>query len=49
VRERRSGRTVNYSVAPKGLKPLMDWLAIYAVFWRERFDRLEKLLMEMDE
>jgi hypothetical protein len=29
--------------------PLTNWLAHYGVFWRERFDRLEKLLKEMDQ
>ena len=49
VTERREGRYVRYAAAPQGLRPLADWMAIYAVFWRERFDRLEDLLDRMDQ
>ena len=49
VREQRVGRSTLYRVDPKGLRPLVDWLAHYAVFWRDRFDALEALLEEMDE
>jgi DNA-binding transcriptional ArsR family regulator len=49
VTERREGRYVRYAAAPEGLKPIMDWMAIYAVFWRDRFDRLEDLLNRMDQ
>lgn len=49
VTERREGRFVRYAAAPEGLKPLADWMAHYAVFWRERFDRLEDLLKRMDQ
>jgi hypothetical protein len=28
------------------LAPLIDWLAHYQTFWRERFENLEKLLKE---
>jgi hypothetical protein len=31
------------------LAPLIDWVKHHAVFWRDRFDRLEKLLEKMDE
>jgi DNA-binding transcriptional ArsR family regulator len=49
VRNRRDGRIAHYRATPRGLAPLTNWLAVYAVFWRERFDRLEKLLKEMDQ
>jgi DNA-binding transcriptional ArsR family regulator len=49
VTERREGRYVRYAAAPEGLRPLVDWMALYAVFWRERFDRLEDLLTRMDQ
>jgi DNA-binding transcriptional ArsR family regulator len=48
VTERRDGRRVHYRADPRGLAPLVDWLGIYAAFWRERFDELEKLLKEME-
>jgi DNA-binding transcriptional ArsR family regulator len=49
VRGRRDGRLVYYRVEPKGMKPLIDWIAQYRVFWTEHLDRLERLLEEMDE
>jgi DNA-binding transcriptional ArsR family regulator len=48
VAEQKVGRNVLYRVEPAGLAPLIDWMAIYAVFWRDRFDRLEGLLDRMD-
>jgi DNA-binding transcriptional ArsR family regulator len=48
VGEQRAGRRVLYRVDPDGLKPLVDWLGHYAVFWRDRFDALEQLLKEID-
>ena len=44
---RREGRCVYYRVAPRGMKPLIDWIANYRVFWTERVDRLEQLLEKM--
>ena len=46
---RRDGRCVYYRVAPRGIKPLVDWIAHYRVFWAEHVDRLEKLLEKMGE
>ena len=48
VAERPEGRKVFYRAEPKGLAPLVDWMAIYGVFWRERFDNLRSLLKEID-
>lgn len=49
VAEERRGRNVIYRAEPAGLAPLMDWMEFYTGFWTERFDRLEKLLGEMDQ
>src|SRR4030095_12708967 len=49
VTARREGRFVYYRVPPRGMKPLIDWIAHYRAFWTERVDRLERLLEEMDE
>ena len=49
VNGRREGRCVYYRVEPRGMKPLIDWIAHYRAFWAERIDRLERLLEEMDE
>jgi DNA-binding transcriptional ArsR family regulator len=48
AKERRQGRMVYYRVEPKGLKPLIDWIAHYQGFWRDRLDRLSALLEELD-
>jgi DNA-binding transcriptional ArsR family regulator len=49
VSEERKGRQVFYRPQPGGLAPLVDWIAHYSQFWRERFDRIETLLKEMDQ
>ena len=49
VKARRDGRCVFYRVEPRGMKPLIDWLAHYRAFWTEHVDRLEQLLEKMDE
>jgi DNA-binding transcriptional ArsR family regulator len=49
VRDRREGRAVHYSVSPKGLKPLVNWVEHYTQFWRDRFDNLEEFLAKMDQ
>ena len=49
VISRREGRCVYYQVEPRGMKPLIDWIAHYHTFWTERIDRLEQLLEKMDE
>ncbi len=48
VAERREGRNVHYRAEPQGLSPLVDWLSVYGMFWRERFANLETLLKEID-
>ena len=48
VAERPEGRNVFYRAEPEGLAPLVDWMALYAVFWRERFANLRTLLKEID-
>ena len=48
VNDRRDGRRVYYRVEPRGMKPLLDWMAHYRAFWTEHVDRLERLLEKMD-
>jgi DNA-binding transcriptional ArsR family regulator len=48
VAERPEGRNVYYRAQPKGLAPLVDWIALYGVFWRERLANLRTLLQEID-
>jgi DNA-binding transcriptional ArsR family regulator len=49
VKDRRDGRETHYRATPEGLAPLIDWMSLYAAFWRERFDALEDLLKRMDQ
>jgi len=49
VKARRDGRNVYYRVDPRGMKPLIDWIAHYRAFWAEHVDRLEELLEKMDK
>src|SRR4026209_777911 len=49
VNGRKEGRCVYYCVDPRGMKPLIDWIAHYRAFWTDRMDRLERLLEKMDE
>ena len=49
VRDRPEGRQTYYRADREGLAPLIDWVKQHAVFWRDRFDRLEELLEKMDE
>ncbi len=48
VNGRRQGRCVYYRVEPRGVKPLIDWIAHYRGFWTKHVDRLEHLLENMD-
>jgi DNA-binding transcriptional ArsR family regulator len=48
VTGRREGRCVYYRVEPRGMKPLIDWIAHYRAFWPERVERLGRLLEKMD-
>ena len=49
VGETKAGRSTLYRVDPQGLRPLVDWLAHYSVFWGDRFDALQALLDEMED
>jgi DNA-binding transcriptional ArsR family regulator len=49
IAERREGRHTHYRAEPSGLAPLIDWLGIYGLFWRERFANLKELLREIDQ
>ena len=48
VRDRPEGRQTHYSAEPGGLAPLVGWMEQYGAFWREKLDRLETLLDQME-
>ena len=45
---RREGRNVYYRMEPRGMKPLIDWIAYYQGFWMQHLDRLNQLLEKLD-
>lgn len=48
VTERPEGRNVFYRARPDGLAPLIDWMSLYGVFWRDKVANLRALLKEID-
>lgn len=48
VLDRQDGRERRYSLQPKALAPVVDWVNDYSAFWRDRFDRLDSLLNKME-
>ena len=48
VSGRKEGRHVYYRVEPKGIRPLIGWIAHYRQFWTDKIGRLEQLLETMD-
>ena len=48
VSGRREGRQVFYRVEPRGIRPLIGWIAHYRAFWTEKVGQLEHLLENMD-
>ena len=48
VSGRREGRRVVYRMEPRGMKPLIDWIAHYRAFWPEHVARLEQVLEGME-
>ncbi|MDP9049166.1 MAG: metalloregulator ArsR/SmtB family transcription factor [Acidobacteriota bacterium] len=49
VRHRKQGRETHYSVQPRALTPLVDWMGHYGAFWQSKFDRLGEVLERMDK
>ena len=48
VKRRREGRLVYYRVEPRGMKPLIDWIAPFRDFWNQHVDALEQHLDRME-
>jgi DNA-binding transcriptional ArsR family regulator len=49
VSERRVGRQRMYRVNAERLRPIFDWVTPFEQFWNERFDRLDKVLHEIQK
>lgn len=49
VEERRAGRQRLYRVNAERLKPIFDWVTPFEQMWSERFNRLDKVLENMEK
>jgi DNA-binding transcriptional ArsR family regulator len=49
VSERKVGRQRMYRVNAERLKPIFDWVKPFERIWSERFDRLDKVLEEIQK
>jgi DNA-binding transcriptional ArsR family regulator len=49
VSERRVGRQRLYRVNVEKLKPIYDWVTPFERLWSERYERLDKILQEIQE
>ena len=49
VSERRVGRQRMYRVNAERLKPIFDWVSPFEQYWSDRFERLNKVLQEMQK
>ena len=45
----RSGRNRHYRVNGAALRPIHDWVRNFAALWNERYDRLDDLLVEIQQ
>jgi DNA-binding transcriptional ArsR family regulator len=49
VEEKRMGRKRLYRVNAEKLKPIYDWVTPFERYWKERFDRLDQVLEEIQK
>ena len=49
VSERRVGRQRMYQVNAENLRPIFEWVTPFEKLWNERFDRLDKILEEIQQ
>jgi DNA-binding transcriptional ArsR family regulator len=49
VKCRAQGRHRLYSLEPARLRPLHDWLTTYEQMWKDRLDRMDEYLRELQE
>ncbi len=49
VRERREGRRRMYRVNAERLRPIFDWVTPFERYWSESFDRLDKVLQDIQK
>ena len=49
VVQRREGKNIFYRADAEGMRPVIDWLNHYRVFWNKKLPRLQTLLKEMKD
>ena len=49
VRCDRAGRHRHYRVNARGLQPIHEWVRTFEAQWNERYDRLDDLLVELQQ
>lgn len=49
VTSRKKGRVRTYSLAPKRLQVVDDWLSVQRTLWEQRLDQLDDHLMKLNE
>jgi DNA-binding transcriptional ArsR family regulator len=49
VTQRREGKNIFYRAEAEGMKPMIDWLSHYRIFWQAKLPRLRALLKEMKD
>ncbi len=47
VKQEQSGREIYYQLNPKKMKEIADWLEPFRKLWEGRFDKLDKLLINL--
>jgi DNA-binding transcriptional ArsR family regulator len=46
VTSKQVGREIYYQIHPKKLKAVADWIEPFRQMWEDRFDRLDKVLLQ---
>jgi DNA-binding transcriptional ArsR family regulator len=49
VKQELSGREIYYHFNPNKMKEVADWLAPFAKMWEDRFNRLDKVLINLKQ
>jgi DNA-binding transcriptional ArsR family regulator len=49
VRVRKEGKQRLYNLNSQELKPVFDWVQPYEHLWRDRYDRLDEYLIQLQQ
>ncbi|MES1215870.1 MAG: metalloregulator ArsR/SmtB family transcription factor [Bacteroidota bacterium] len=47
VKQEQTGREIYYHLNPKKMKEVADWIEPFRQMWESRFDRLDKVLLNL--